>query len=159
MMRKMFLAGAAALSMMTTAHAQPVVGAASAADLCRPAHYSLRSRFPVCQAPTHAAGDATLPNQMLGGWCYSEAQRGYVRKKCADDGFILVQRDGFVTLDVKCKFDRVERRANGVYLVRSTCTDGEEEDDRGPPYTENQEYRIVGKTLTIRVLRVEEVGD
>ena len=31
--------------------------------------------------------------------------------------------------------------------------------DRGPPYTENQEYRIVGKTLTIRVLRVEEVGD
>jgi|SRR5262245_29973459 len=107
---------------------------------------------------THARADAALPNQMLGDWCYSKAQRGYVRQKCADDGALVVRRDGFVTIDVKCRFDRVEPRANGVYLVRSTCTDGEEEDDRGPPYTESQEYRIVGKTLMVVRTREKPPG-
>ena len=84
---------------------------------------------------THAHADTALPNQMLGDWCYSKAQRGYVRQRCGDNSALVVRRDGFVTIDVKCRFDRVEPTANGVYLVRSTCTDGEEEDDRGPPYT------------------------
>lgn len=100
--------------------------------------------------PTAAsAANTSLPSAMLGDWCYSKTQQGYVRQKCGDDNFLVVRRDGFVTLDVKCKFDKIEQRVNGAYLVHSTCTDGEEDDDRGPPYTENQEYRIIGKKLTI----------
>ena len=106
----------------------------------------------------HAHADTALPNQMLGDWCYSKAQRGYVRQRCGDNSALVVRRDGFVTIDVKCRFDRVEPRANGVYLVRSTCTDGEEEDDRGPPYTESQEYRIAGKTLMVVRTREKPPG-
>jgi hypothetical protein len=90
---------------------------------------------------------------MLGGWCYDNTRNAYSRGKCADATFLLVKRDRFVTVDVVCKFDQINKSPygnNDGYFVRSTCTDGEEEDDRGTPYPEYQKFRFVGKTLTIR---------
>ena len=93
----------------------------------------------------------SLPNAALGDWCFSDAKHAHTRAKCADDNFLIVKRNSFVTLDVKCRFDKIERKADNVYLVQSTCKDGEvESEDTGAPYPRNQEFKIVGQTLTIR---------
>jgi hypothetical protein len=94
-----------------------------------------------------AAHTVTLPKEMLGDWCYDEAHQEYRHAKCEDDSFVRVIKDGLITVEARCKFDKIEQaptRNIFVYLVHSICT------GVGEPYTENLEFRLTNEGLTIR---------
>src|SRR6516165_1161988 len=78
---------------------------------------------------TPDVANATLPDTMLGNWCYDYILQAYVRAipGCGDDTAIQVRKDGFVTIDIRCKFDKIEQTGKITYMVHSICTPGEDE--------------------------------
>lgn len=95
----------------------------------------------------HAA-DASLPKQMIGNWCYDKAQQSYVRGTCADDRALIVRATGSVTVNVRCKFNKIERVTRTTYWAQGHCVESEELDDPGRPVFQNGvEFELINNRL------------
>ena len=95
-----------------------------------------------------AHADVSLPKQMIGNWCYDKTQQSYVRGTCADDRALVVMATGSITVNVRCKFNKIERITRTIYWAWGHCVESEELDDPGYPVFQNGvEFELINNRL------------
>jgi hypothetical protein len=133
-MRKVLLAGVAALSVLSTSAV----------------HADWNTRFPL--------PSVLLPQEMIGTWCLDEEANARMQTKTGENDYYYAKRDkcserevaltirpdGWDELWDNCPFTKVTKEADGVYLIYSRCEMLAEGDGHGLNnyFIVNQEFQI-----------------
>jgi hypothetical protein len=104
---------------------------------------------------TANANPINLPSAMIGGWCYSEgteARQVYIRNDgicTGSEGVLTIWPDSYGGSGGTCTFNKIEKLAMNVYLVKSSCKGLPKGKYDGLTWTENVELQITNGQLKV----------
>jgi hypothetical protein len=96
-----------------------------------------------------------LPSAMIGGWCFSEGtdvRQVYIRNDgvcVGTQGVLTIWPDSYGGSGGKCTFNKIEKLAMNVYLVKSSCKGLPKSAYDGQTWTENVELQITNGQLKV----------